>query len=92
MKVYFSERETHKTHDEWYFRITNLCSSTYTKSFNMPVSIDSLHIYWKGIMYDSIQQTIRFSIWKISHIVCAPPFWTLLIRWYPDCVFNNNEK
>ncbi len=33
--------------------------------------------------YISIQQTIRYSICKISDIACGPPFWTVLVSWYP---------
>ncbi len=35
------------------------------------------------IGYVSIQQTIRYSICKISDIACGPPFWTVLVSWYP---------
>ncbi len=42
--------------------------------------------------YVSIQQTIRYSIWKISDIACGPPFWTVLVSWYPhhDLRFSLN--
>ncbi len=33
--------------------------------------------------YVSIQQTTRYSICKISDIACGPPFWTVLVSWYP---------
>ncbi len=33
--------------------------------------------------YVSIQQTIRYSICKISDIACGPPFRTILFSWYP---------
>ncbi len=35
-----------------------------------------------GMIYVSIQHTIRFSVCKISDIGCAPPSWTVSIRWY----------
>ncbi len=39
-----------------------------------------------GMRYVSIQQTIRFSISKISNIGCATPSWTVLVSWYHDYV------
>ncbi len=36
--------------------------------------------------YVSIQQTIRYSICKISDIACGPPFWTISVSWYPHQV------
>ncbi len=36
------------------------------------------------LRYVSIQQTIQYSICKISDIACGPPFWTVLVSWYPD--------
>ncbi len=35
-----------------------------------------------------IQKTIQFSICKISNIGCAPPIWTLLVRWYFVCALS----
>ncbi len=35
-----------------------------------------------------IQQTIRFSICKSWDIGCTPPFWTVLITWYPYCTHS----
>ncbi len=32
--------------------------------------------------YVSIQQTIQYSICKISDIACGPLFWTVLVNWY----------
>ncbi len=34
--------------------------------------------------YVSIQQTIRYSICKISDIACGPSFWAVLVSWYPN--------
>ncbi len=33
--------------------------------------------------YVSIQQTIQFSICKISDIGYVPSIWTVLVKWYP---------
>ncbi len=38
--------------------------------------------------YVSIQQTIRYSICKISDIACGPPFWNVLVSWFPHYVLR----
>ncbi len=41
------------------------------------------------LRYVSIQQTIQYSICKISDIACGPPFWTVLVSWYPHHGYSN---
>ncbi len=36
--------------------------------------------------YVSIQQTIWYSMCKISDFACGAPFWTVMVRWYPQDV------
>ncbi len=38
--------------------------------------------------YVSIQQTIRYSICKISDIACGHTFWTVLVSWSPRHEFH----
>ncbi len=42
--------------------------------------------------YVSIQQTIRYSKYKILNIACGPPFWTVLVSWYPHNVLFMRKK
>ncbi len=37
-----------------------------------------------GMRYVSIEQTIKFPLCKMSYIVCTPPFWNVLVSWYPN--------
>ncbi len=74
--------------------ITHLCENAHfdTKSFNIPVSfalatLDHMTKFILCMRYVAIQQTIRYSICKISVIACGPPFWTVFVSWYPHHMY-----
>ncbi len=45
-----------------------------------------------GDMFVSIDQTIQFSISKMSNIGCIPPCWTVLVRLYLQYAYGNTEQ
>ncbi len=61
---------------------------SHTTSFNTPVSIGPTTLAhmlngYKCRRYVSIQQTLIFNTQNFRYIRYAPPFWTVLVRWYP---------
>ncbi len=58
---------------------------SHTKSFNISVSISLATLAHMINVYEIClnKQTIWYSTCKISDIAWGPPFWTVLVSWYP---------
>ncbi len=82
----FSIKISSLRQDVWYLGITSLSQKKNFIQNILQFTCFKLTYYTcsyvKYVWDVSTQQTLWFSIFKISDICCIPPFWTVLVSWY----------
>ncbi len=81
--------------DVWYLGITKLYQNTLSiykilqySCFNWTYCVCSYAKWvWDLSHYTTFCMIFNSKVCKISDIGCVPPFWTVMVSWYPLCIY-----